>query len=161
MMENKKAPLSEILLKHVRSINDNEHHNMCFTKRNPDTVDTADICDWFIDPHWGMRNIPIPALECLYGTYKYKTRGKNHVECMRSRVFEIVDFKTLESVPAYVVFRFTYGPKEYHKKEMEFLKYLTDKVFHMPLYLGKEGRKMSGNNTGNTLIFVFPSTLTI
>jgi len=80
---------------------------------------------------------------------------------MRSRVFEIVDFKTLESVPAYVVFRFTYGPKEYHKKEMEFLKYLTDKVFHMPLYLGKEGRKMSGNNTGNTLIFVFPSTLTI
>lgn len=160
MTEYKKAPLSEILVKHARSINPNEHHNICFTQRHPTIDQTDDICQWYEDPYWSTRNIPAPPLQCMYGYYKKKYHNQSLERCMNRHGFQIVNLDPLEPIPPYIIFRFTYGVGEEYKTEMDLFKHFTDKVAHMPLYLGKEGKRYNTNGN-DVLVLIFPSTLTV
>lgn len=160
MMENRKAPLAEILLKHARSINPNEHHNICFTQRNVDVSRIGNICIWYEDPHWDKRNIPTPPLPCMYGHYKKKYHNQSLEKCMNRHGFQIIDLDPHEPIPAYVIFRFEYGVGKQYKNELELFQHFTDKVNHMPLYLGKEGRRFN-DSVNDVLVLIFPSTLEI
>lgn len=161
MVQNKKASLGKILSMYLQNMDDSEHHALCFIKKQVPITGTESICTWYDDPRWTDRNIPIPALKCMYGMYKMKTKGRSKEETVHMDCFEIKELNHNEPIPPYVIYRFTWGPNEEYKTEMALLRYLTDKVFHMPLFIGKEGKKLEDDKKKNTMLLVFPSTLVV